>query len=104
MLIPLKDENLSSGQMVMLKSMQFKKPVIVTQSNAISDYAVNGVNAIVCKKDVDEFSNAVEMLFADKDLYKRLQENGIKFCNEKYSQATLGKNVGALIEGVIRSK
>lgn len=104
MLIPLKDENLSSGQMVMLKSMQFKKPVIVTESNAISDYAVNGVNAIVCKKDVNEFSNAVEKLFTDKVLYKNLQENGIKFCNEKYSQSTLGKNVGALIESIVNNR
>lgn len=96
-LIPLKDETISSGQLVMLQSMQYKKPIIITEASSINDYVKHGYNAIVSSKEPEAFKNSIITLLHDKDLYSQIVDNGYLEFRQKYSVQSLGKNVGNII-------
>ena len=95
-LIPLKDSNISSGQLVMLQAMQHKKPIIITESNSISEYVKDSVNALIVKKSVDDFNKAVVKIATDKEIANKLASNGYEIYKTKFSLEVLGKKVGSL--------
>lgn len=94
--IPLKDPNISSGQLVMLRAMQYKKPIIITNSKAVDSYVKDGYNALVIDKNDEAFVNATNVLMQDKDFYDQLVDNGYTEYKKKYSLSALGKNIGNL--------
>ena len=94
--IPLKDPNISSGQLVMLRAMQYKKPIIITNSKAVDSYVKDGYNALVIDKNDEAFVNATNVLLQDKDFYDQLVDNGYTEYKKKYSLSALGKNIGNL--------
>ena len=97
-LIPLNDPNISSGQLVMLQAMQYKKPIVITESNAICDYVTNSYNAIICKKNKDDFIRGIEKIVKDVKFRDQLAKNGYdKFQNE-FSLNALGRNIGRYIK------
>lgn len=95
--IPLKDENISSGQLVILQAMQFKKPIIVTNSKGIEDYIIDGYNGFIIKKDKQELLNCIEKL-KNKNIYEKIVNNAYMDYKEKYTVNELGKNVGKIIK------
>lgn len=94
MIIPLKDPNISSGQLVILDSLKYGKPIIITESNATKDYVTDGVDALICIKNVDSINEAIDKLLIDKKVYDFLSNNGKKICEEKFSMYALGENIG----------
>ena len=95
--IPLKDKNISSGQLVVLHAMQLKKPIIVTENEAINSYIKDSYNGFIVKKNKKELIKKIELLYKDKDKYNEIVENAYKEYKEKYSLETLGKKVGKII-------
>lgn len=96
-IIPLKDENISSGQLVLLQAMQLKKPIIVTEANGINDYITNGYNGFIIKKSKEELLKALKKL-DNPEIYKMISDNAYKEYMEKYSLSKLGENIGKIIK------
>ena len=100
--IPLEDENISSGQLAMLQSMQYGKPVISTESNTIKDYIKNGENGYIIKKDKKSLLDMIEKLFNDEELYNKISKNEQKFFNENCSAKAFGKNIGKIFNSTTK--
>lgn len=96
--VPLKDENISSGQLVLIQSMQLKKPIIVTKSNTITDYITNGYNGFIIQKEKEELLETIDKLYTDQELYHKIASNGYQEYLDKFSTRNLGMNVGRYIK------
>lgn len=95
--IPLKNLEVSSGQLVILQAMQLHKPIIVSASKAISDYVTDEVNAICINNNKQELLNALERIYNDDALCQRLTSEGYRLFNEKHSVEAMGKAMAELI-------
>jgi glycosyltransferase involved in cell wall biosynthesis len=95
--IPLMNPQISSGQLVLLNAMQLGKPVIVTESEGISDYIVDRYNGLIIKKEKEALLAALQLLYSDTELYRTIAENGKFEYEKKYSIKQLGVNVGEVI-------
>ena len=68
-----------------IEAMAVGLPLIVSDNRGTREYAVNGENAIVCEyNNISQFINAVQLLSSDKELCRKLGENGYRTA-EKYS-------------------
>ncbi|GHT27347.1 hypothetical protein FACS189432_03690 [Bacteroidia bacterium] len=94
--IPLINPKISSGQLTILQAMQLGKPVIVTESEGISDYIIHGYNGLIIKKEKQALLVTLQRLYTDPELCKYLSING-KSESEKYSVKQLGINVANVI-------
>lgn len=97
--IPLKDKNISSGQLVFLQAMQLGKPIIITESNVLDGYIVNGMNGLVIPKTKEALLNALHTLDTDSSLYERLSANGRRIWREQFSIDCMARNVAKVING-----
>lgn len=101
MVISIKDCTISAGQITLIQSMQFGKPVILTQSDGLTnDYVVNEENGLIVSKDKYELLAAIERLYNDKELYRKLSDNGRKLYEEKFSNYRLGSDIGEIVWGL----
>lgn len=98
-IIPLKNENISSGQLVMLQAMMLGKPIIVTRSNTVTDYIINGYNGLIIEKKEDALINAVSKL-CDVEGYEAMCINSRKLYEEKFSIYAMGLSIGKIIKEV----
>ena len=75
-----------------IEAMAAGLPLIVSDNRGTREYAVNGVNAIVCESgNASQFADAVKLLSSDVKLCGELGENGRKVA-EKYSiESSLAK-------------
>ena len=80
----------------MLRAMQFKKPVVITESNTLSDYIVDNENGIVINKNEQDLFLALDKLLQDKKLYNRLAEQGYSVYEQSFSLDALAKNIGKI--------
>lgn len=93
--IPIDDPDVSAGQTVLLQAWSFGKPVICTRGEGLSsDYIEDGKDGLLVGKSSEEMRAALDHLFADTALRKRLGDAGRKKYNDCYSLAVLGRNVG----------
>lgn len=96
-LIPLKDLNVSSGQLVFINAMQMGKPIIITDSAPTRSYLENGVDAILLPNDVEIWRQTISRLIGDKDMYERMSVNNRHRGYSDFSVAGLGEKIGHLI-------
>lgn len=96
MVIALEDPNISSGQLVMLQSCAFGKPVIITSSNGCIDYIFDGVS-IAIRKDVIELQNAIDGLLSNKEKYRELCEASRDLFDRYFSLGSMGIRIGEII-------
>lgn len=98
-LISIKDCSISAGQITLIQAMQFGKPVILTQSDGLTnDYVVDGFNGLIVEKDKDAVLNALKRLYEDPILYSTLSENGRKMYEERFSNLRLGRDIGEIVK------
>jgi len=74
--ITLNNNNISSGQMVLLHAMAYRKPIIISQNRTISDYT----HDTKCVKFVplfnsDALANEINNLMKSPDIRKNLANN-----------------------------
>ena len=95
--VPLADVHVSAGQLVFLQSMMFGKPVIVTKTETVTDYILDGVNGIIVEKEKESLLQAVEKLYTDEMLYHRLSEQTRKIFKEEFSLKKMAEKIGSFL-------
>ena len=101
MVISIKDCSISAGQITLIQAMQFGKPVILTQSDGLTnDYVVNEENGLIVDKNKESLLAAIDRLYSDPVLYRKLSENGRLLFEEKFSNFRMGKDVGSIVGGM----
>ncbi len=96
--ISIKDCTISAGQITLIQAMQFGKPVILTQSDGLTnDYVINGENGIIVSKEKEALLSAIEQIYSNKELYQKLSQNGRKLYEQKFSNYRLGEDIGRVV-------
>ena len=98
--IPLADTQISSGQLVALQAMQLGKPVIVTESDGITDYITDGYNGMIIKKEKEALITALHALYTNEHLYTALSQNARSGFDEKFSILRFGHHAGYLFNQI----
>jgi glycosyltransferase involved in cell wall biosynthesis len=84
-IIPLKERTGSSGQMVALAAMLFKKPIIYTNINSVSQYFEDGVSGIGYEiNNSEDLADKINRLLSDERLCEKLGANAYKRYRENY--------------------
>lgn len=96
-IIPLKDENISSGQFVFLKAMEYGKPVIITENKTIHEYIKNEYNGLVINKDKNSLIAAMEKLLNDPTYYIDISNNAKKHYKENFSFDSFVRSISSII-------
>lgn len=100
-LISIKDVTISAGQITLIQAMQFGKPVILTQSDGLTnDYVVNGETALVVPKDRGAVIGAIKKLREDEKLYRELAMNGRNLYEKVFSNYRLGIDTGDVFNSI----
>lgn len=89
--ISLDNEEISSGQLVMLQALMYGKPVIITRNKTVLEYLADGEDGYIIPKDPSQLGEAVE---AVKKNYSILSRNARKHFEERFSLSSLGHAVG----------
>lgn len=90
-IISLDTNEMSAGQLVILQSYMFGKPVICTKTDGICDYLVNGA-AISIDKDGNELDSAIKTLL-NKNIYDVYSTNCKRIFREKFTLTSMGKSI-----------
>lgn len=84
-IIALKEETGSAGQMVALAAMSFKKPIIYTNIDSVSQYFEDGTSGIPYEKNnAEDLTEKILCLLSDAHLREKLGTNAFKRYNERY--------------------
>lgn len=95
--IPLRDLNVSSGQLVFIQSMQFGKPIVITDCGSTRCYLEDGKDAIILPNDVNRWRDAIERISSDKKFYATMSENNRARAVNDFSIAKLGREIGEIV-------
>lgn len=95
-LIPLKDLNISSGQLVFLQAMQMGKPIIITDSAPTRSYLTDE-NAFIKPNDVEAWRHAINILDIDPMRYKAMSDSNRQRSRNEFSEKGLGAKIGKII-------
>lgn len=98
-IIPLKLEGISAGQLAIIQAMMFGKPVIVTGTETTLEYVENNKNAIVIKNEEKDIVNAVEKL-KDQDIYRQMAMNARKTFEDNFTGKKLAYTVGSIVNSL----
>lgn len=68
---------------VYLEAMNFKKPIIGTKGEGISDVVIDGENGLLVRpRNIDDIIEKLTLLIDDENLRKKIGENGFKAVDE----------------------
>jgi glycosyltransferase involved in cell wall biosynthesis len=83
--IPLKDETGSSGQMVALAAMCMAKPIIYTGIDSVSQYFENGVSGISCQRgNASELAEKIRHLLSHPEFCEELASNAFAAYRDRF--------------------
>lgn len=84
--LPLLNTERATGQVVMLEAMAMGKPVITTRSPGTVDHIVDGKNGLLVEPgDADALAQAIDRLWNDAGLRRRLGEAAVQTMRESAS-------------------
>lgn len=92
--IPLKDLEISSGQLMLLQAMQLGKPVIVSNNKGVYDYIKSGYNGFILENNKEKWCAKIEELYSNGQLYDDISRKEIETFGKCFSVFSLGKNIG----------
>lgn len=95
-LIPLKDLNISSGQLVFIAAMQMGKPIIITDSSPTRSY-LNDDNAFILKNDIESWRKAIKSLDTDPLLCAAIGKSNRIRAEREFSAKGLGEKIGNIL-------
>ena len=97
-IIPIADGTIPSGDTVLLTSMMFSKPIIITKPSTLAEvYVDNMHNGFTLEKNENFKANLKEILSDDKKLAE-IGKNARDDFLKKYSREAMGRNLGKLIK------
>lgn len=95
MIIPILDGQIVAGETVLLQTMSFSKPIIITKPSCLADdYVTDGITGLVIPKEKEALLEAVKRLYEDEGLYADISQNCRKLYEDKHSLYSFGINVG----------
>lgn len=93
-LIPLMNENISSGELVVIQAGMFSKPVIATYNKTLQDYISDGRNGYLVSKNMfDEYINILE-----KTDYKKMCSDARKNYEENHSLKSMAREISKYLK------
>lgn len=99
--VPLEDNNISSGQLVVLQAFMFGKPVVATTNDTISEYIEDGRSGFVIDKSFENLNYALESIDVN---YTSFSMCARKAFEERFSLLAMGRNIGRIINDELRNK
>lgn len=97
-IIPIKDGKIGSGETVLLQTMSFGKPLIITAPSCLADdYVDDGETGLVVRKNKEELLAAIKRLYEDKSLYEKLSEQERTLYFSRHSIYRYGRYIGEVI-------
>jgi glycosyltransferase involved in cell wall biosynthesis len=85
--------------MVLLEAMACKVPVVATKSGGMVDIVFHErTGLLVPEKDAFALASAIKRLLGDKDLEKRLAEEGYRFVHENFTPQATSKKLKAIYQ------
>jgi len=98
LVIPIKDMDNDGGQTVLIKGLQFGKPVVVTGPSALSEeYIEDGINGVVVEKTRESLLSALDRIYGDDAFYETISRNARTLYEQEYSVETYGTRWGQVI-------
>ena len=98
-IVPLENEAISSGQLVILQAMMLGKPVIASENMSIRDYIAPGKTGLIIKKKKEELLKAISELDNSENYMKYTKYARQKF-EQGFSVEIMGQKVGRVINGL----
>ena len=96
--LSIKEPTVAAGQITIIQALQFGKPLIATQEDGLAkDYVVHGENGLIVEKNKEAVLEALELLYSDETLYKKLSANARKTYEENFSVYRMGIDLGEAI-------
>ena len=84
--IPLKVNDISAGQMVLLQAMAFGKSTVVTKTTTIEEYVADGKESLLVEfGNADSLRSAIEKLIVDKNLVITMGKSALAAYENKFS-------------------
>lgn len=96
-IVSLDNENISSGQLVILQAMQLKKPIIITKSNTAIDYVKNDYTAIIINKTKEELIKALEKVLTDNEYIRKITQSAYDDYNKRLTIEHMAQRIGNII-------
>lgn len=97
-IIPLKEKTGSSGQMVALAAMFFKKPIIYTNIDSVSQYFEDGVSGVGYEiNNSEDLADKINRPLSDERLCEKLGANAYKSYRENYHISKYSEFLAELI-------
>lgn len=89
-IIPLADENISSGELVTIQAGMFEKPVISTYNKTLQNYIINGETGfLINKTEIEKYMN----LLKNEELYRKMCCNARKNYELKHSLKSMANEI-----------
>jgi len=97
--IPLVDQGISAGQMVLLQAMALGKAVVITKVKANVDYLCHNKTAYTVRaRDVDELRMAIVKLMENNKLRGKISKQGNMYYSENHTFEKYVKNIALIFE------
>ena len=100
--VPLKDANISAGQLVILQALSLGKPIVVTSSKGIDDYIENGKNGLIIEKTPQNLYDSLNQL-KDETFYNSISLNARKSFEKEFSKKQEFKTLGEIVRKYVRN-
>ena len=95
-IVPLEEENISSGQLVILQAMMLKKPVIVTKNKTVVEYIEHGKEGFIIDKNKEALERAIRQLKIP-EVYEVMAECARRRFVNNFSLHAMGTQIGERI-------
>lgn len=93
-LVPLMDENISSGELVVIQAGMFSKPVIATFNKTLQNYIIDGINGYLVSKSM--FVECINVL--EKSDYKKICFDARKNYEENHSLKSMAMDISKYLK------
>jgi glycosyltransferase involved in cell wall biosynthesis len=96
--IPIDNDVTASGQVSLLEAMMLGKSVIATRCAGLQDYILNGeTGLLVPPGDAQTLGDAIQRLWADSDLRRKLGSSALSHANEHFTFRSVADDMGKLL-------
>lgn len=102
--IPLKNELISSGQLVLIQAMEAGVPVIVCGTGAMEEYISNEINGLLVKKDRNLLLEKVDQLYSDKEFYQTISVRAQRDYETKHTVEAMAKEMAKIVSETIKKE
>lgn len=100
-IVPLQtDVTVSSGQLVMIQSMMFKKICIVTCNEQSKEYIQDGYNGILINNVFEELENTIAEI--EKGKFDYIKSTAREHFLRNHTGSQMSKTVSSILEGILK--